>query len=133
MILYVDKLEEFDLGGYTTDIMKIRYALKKFKMNVDKIVKDTPMHIIFPSGGFHAGRYVVLFKLNRELTDCHLAFINYEINLEENFNVFADSLSPKTIGAFFSLQNIIKLKDDDKLKLVELSDRPIFIENLFEN
>ena len=133
MILFVDKLEPMDLGGSTTDLAKIRYALKKHKLIIEDIIENAPQHVSWPTGVFHAGKYIVIFNFNRDFTTGNLAFINHTVDLQKNFNAFADCLTPKTLGAFNKMQEIVKRKSSEALSSVVLSDGPLFINELFSN
>ena len=50
------------------------------------------------------------------------AFINYQTDLDGNFDAFADSFSPKAVSGFHQLKEKIKLKDQSELTRIELSD-----------
>lgn len=131
MLLFVDSLEAFGLGGTTRDLTKIRFALSKFNLDVENIIKTTVTDLY--TGIFHAGRYVAIFQFDKEFTKGQLAFINYETNLDSHFDIFADTLTPKTVAGFFKMQQIIKSKDAVQLNLVELTNEPIFFNPISEN
>ncbi|MDG2431741.1 hypothetical protein [Flavobacterium sp.] len=121
MILFVDKIEEFDLGGFTTDIRKAEYILAVHKLNFEKILSETPKTTELPSGMFISGRYIVAFNISWNLKNVNIGFINYQTDLDKHFDVFADCLSPKAVAGFHTLKEKIKLKDQSELNKIELS------------
>lgn len=56
MTLFIDKIEEFDLGGYTTDIKKAEYILAVHNLSFEKILSETPKTTKLPSGMFASGK-----------------------------------------------------------------------------
>ena len=133
MILYIDKLELFDKGGYTKNLLKIAYNLNKFNISKEKLLSGVTEKTIVPTTIFHAGKYVVIYQFDRDFTKGNMAFINFEIDLDENFNIFADSLTPKTVAGFHQMREIIKSKGFNYWQLVELSDNPAFFEIQSQN
>ena len=133
MTLFVDKLEKYDLGGSTSDLRKAEYILVKHGLNFKKILSETPNSIELPSGMFIAGKYVVAFTISRDLKNVNIGFINYQTDLDKYFDVFADSMSPKTVAGFHKLREKIKLKDQNKLNSVLLSDNNSDFEIAYQN
>ena len=132
MILHVDKLQPDDFGGITKDMDKIRYALKKFNIDLNDL-KSSHFNDNIPTGVFHAGRYVVIFQFNQTFTTGVLTFINSKVDLSKFINVFADTLTPKVVGGFHEMQTIIKRKNITDLSLVELTDEPLISQIFFQN
>ena len=122
MTLFIDKFEKFDLGGFTTDIKKAEYILAVNNLSFKKILSKTPSTTKLPSGMFISGKYVVAFNISWDLKKVNIGLINYEIDLDKHFNVFADCLSPKAVAGFHTLKEKIKLKDKLELNKIELSD-----------
>ena len=122
MILYIDKIEKFDLGGFTTDLKKAEYILAVHNLSFEKIISETPKTTELPSGMFASGKYVVSFNISWDMEKVNIGLINYQIDLENNFDVFADCMSPKAVAGFHTLREKIKLKDKSELSKIELSD-----------
>jgi hypothetical protein len=133
MILYLDKLAKHDLGGFTTDLRKAEYILAFGKLTFAKILEKTPKTTELPSGMFSAGKYVVSFNISWDLSKVIVMLINYQTDLDKHFDVFADSMSPKTVEGFHKLREKIKLKDQNKLNSVSLSDNNLDFEIAYQN
>ncbi|WP_066225052.1 hypothetical protein [Formosa haliotis] len=122
MTLFVDKLEKYDLGGFTTDLKKAEYILAVHGLTFEKILSETPKTTELPSGMFSTGKYVVAFNISWDLKNVNIGFINYQTDLDKYFDVFADSMSPKSVAGFHKFREKIKLKDQSELNKIELSD-----------
>ena len=122
MTLFIDKIEEFDLGGFTTDIKKAEYILAVHNLTFEKILSEHSKTTKIPSGMFATGRYVVAFNISWDLKIVNIGFMNYEMDLDKYFDVFADCLSPKAVAGFHKLRQEIELKDKSELSKIELSD-----------
>jgi len=122
MVLFIDKIEKFDLGGFTTDIKKAEYILALHNLTFEKILNETPKTTELPSGMFMSGKYVVAFNISWDLKKVNIGLINYEIDLDKHFDVFADSMTPKSVAGFHTLREKIKQKDKSELNKIELSD-----------
>lgn len=122
MTLFIDKVEKFDLGGFTTDIKKAEYILAVNNLSFEKILSEMPSTAELPSGMFISGKYVVAFNISWDLKKVNVGLINYEIDLDKYFDVFADCLSPKAVAGFHTLKEKIKLKDKSELNKIEISD-----------
>lgn len=122
MTLFVDKVEKYDLGGTIKDLKKAEYFFAVFGLTLEKILSQTPKTTEIPSGAFICGKYVVMFNISWNLKNVSIGFINYQIDLDKYFDVFADSLSPKAVVAFHKLKEQIKQKDQTELNKFELSD-----------
>lgn len=120
MIIPVDKLEIGDVGGSIYDFEKIKIVLHTFKIDVKKLLADIPPKAVVPSTMFHAGKYIVFFQFNRDFTEGQMAFINYNISLQENFDLFADNFTPKTLTGYHRMSEIIRKKSDKEKGLVVL-------------
>ncbi len=121
--LFVDKLEGFDLGGYTKDKRKIEYILAVYGMSFKQILNEFPnKDAKIVVGAFHSGKYAVFYSMDWNLENVVLGFINYEVDLVENFDFFADTFSPKAVQGFHDLKEIIKKKGELELNKIELSD-----------
>jgi len=131
--LFIDKLEKNDLGGFTTDLRKSEYILAVHKLNFNKILNNTPKTVEIPSGIFPSGKYVVFFNVSWDLKNVKIGFINYNVDLDKNFDVFADSMSPKSVAEFHRLKEKIKLKTQSELEKIKLSDNDSDFEIAYEN
>jgi hypothetical protein len=133
MVLYVDKLELFGIGGFTKDLRKVEYILACHNKTFDSIIKSTPISTEVLSAMFGSGKYIIVFKFNRDLTGVSFGIINSEIDLEENFNSFADLLPPKAVAGFHKLQMQLKEKKRNELNTVEISDDNLDFEIAYRN
>jgi hypothetical protein len=122
MILFVDKLEKYDLGGFTTDINKAEYILAMHNLTFDKILSETPKTTKIPTGMFSSGRYVVAFNISWDLKNVNIGFLNYNIDLDKHFDLFADAMPPKSVSGFHKFKEKIKNKELSELNKIELSD-----------
>ncbi|WP_291101065.1 MULTISPECIES: hypothetical protein [unclassified Flavobacterium] len=122
MTLFIDKIEEFDLGGFTTDIKKAEYILAVHNLSFEKILSETPKTTELPSGMFPSGKYVVSFNISWDLKSINIGFMNYEMDLDKYFDLFADCMSPKGVAGFHIIREKIKLKNKTELNKIELSD-----------
>lgn len=122
MTLFVDKIIENDLGGYTTDLKKAEYILAVHGLTFEKILGQTSRTTKIPSGGFISGKYVVMFNLSWDLNHVNFGFINYQIDLDKHFDVFADCMSPKSVAGFHQFKEKIKQKGQSELDEIQLSD-----------
>ena len=71
---------------------------------------------------FDAGKYIVILQFDKDLSKGSMHFVNYEIDLESNFDLFADTMIPKSVAGFHKLQERIKGKDITSLSPVLLTD-----------
>ena len=122
MTLFIDKLEEHDLGGFTTDLKKAEYILAVHGLTFEKILSETPKTTELPSGMFSTGKYVVAFNISWDLKTVNIGLINYQTDLDKYFDIFADTMSPKAVAGFHKLREKIELKDQKELNKIELSD-----------
>lgn len=122
MTLFVDKLEKHDLGGFTTDINKAEYILAMHNLTFDKILSETPKTAKIPAGMFATGRYVVAFNISWDLKNVNIGLLNYKIDLDKYFNLFADAMSPKSVSGFHNFKEKIKNGGQSDLNKVELSE-----------
>ena len=120
MYLDVDKIHPNDIGGETHDMKKINYTLAMFNLTKEKLMSEVSKKTIIPTLMFHAGRYVVICQFNLEFTKGQMAFINFQIDLDKNFDHFADSFSPKTVAGFHQMQKTIENRGPEYWELVEL-------------
>jgi hypothetical protein len=132
MKLFVDKIEKFDLGGSTTDLRKAEYILAAHNLTFEKILNTTPKTTKLPSGMFVHDRFVVAFNISWDLKNVNIGFINYLIDLDEYFDTFADSMSPKAVAGFHKLREKIKEKDSSELHKTELSDDELEFEIAYQ-
>ncbi|WP_116787833.1 hypothetical protein [Flavobacterium psychrotrophum] len=131
--LFVDKIEDNDLGGFTKNTNKISYNLANYRLSIEEIINKSSPDTDYPVAVFRAGQYVAIFNCSRDLSYVQLAFINYEISIEDNFNTFADAFTPKTIPAFHEMQKLIrKAFDDLKLSKVALSDSEMLFKEVLK-
>jgi hypothetical protein len=133
MVLYVDRLIENDLGGITTDIRKAEYVLAAHGWTFEEMVKKSSPTAKIPSGLFGTGSYIVVFQISRDLSHVNFAFINYYIDLEKNFDAFADCMSPKTVAAFHKMQVEVQRKELSQISNIVLSDDESAFEIAYRN
>lgn len=133
MTLFIDKIEKYDLGGFTTDLKKAEYILATQGLSFEKILNGTPKTTELPSGMFSAGRYVVTFNISWDLKNVNIGLINYQTDLDKYFDVFADSMWPKAVAGFHKFRENIKAKDQSELNKIELSDNDSDFEIAYGN
>ena len=133
MVLYVDKLELFETGGFTKDLRKAEYILACHNKTFTSVINSTPVSTEVPSAMFGSGKYIIIFKFNRDLTDVNFGILNSEISIEEHFNSFADLLPPKAVAVFHKLQMQLKNKKVNELNNVEISDDDLDFEIAYGN
>lgn len=124
MTLFVDKLVPNDLGGLITDMKKAEYILAIHKISLEKILKEMGPNVKIPASMFGSGNYIMAFNFSRDLSNINFGIINSSIDLDENFDPFADALSPKAVAGFHKIQQEIKAKKDSEKTQYELSDNP---------
>lgn len=122
MTLFIDKIEEFDLGGFTTDLKKAEYILAVHNLTFEKILSETPKTTEIPSGMFASGKFIVSFNISWDLKKVNIGLMNYQMDLDKYFDVFADCMSPKAVAGFHTLREKIKLKNKSELSNIKLSD-----------
>ncbi|WP_254562164.1 hypothetical protein [Dyadobacter diqingensis] len=126
--LFVDKIEENQIGGWTTNLTRIKHNLSVVKQTIEGVLSQVPAGVLLPTAIYHVGRYVVIFQTDRSMQNARMAFIDYQIDLQSNFDHFADFLTPKTVGGFHKIQEIIKQKPQTELDLFILSEDPLFFQ-----
>ena len=123
MTLFVDKLIPNDFGGITNDLKKAEYILAVHNSSFEKILNQIPETTKIPSGMFGSGKYIIAFNFTRDLSFVNFAIINYSIDLERNFDAFADSnFSPQSMAGFKKIQEQIKQKKLSELNKINLSN-----------
>jgi len=65
---------------------------------------------------------VVMFNFSWDLNHVNFGFINYQIDLDKYFNVFADCMSPKLVAEFHQFKERINQKGQSELNETQLSD-----------
>lgn len=134
MILFVDKIIDNDLGAITKNLRKAEYILAVHSLTFDKILKMTSPTTKMPSGMFGTGRFILAYNIAWDLSNLNFGFINYHIDLQKNFDAFADSMSPKSVAAFHKLQEELKLKRQPELETkIEFSDNDSDFEIAYRN
>lgn len=128
MILFVDKLYAKGMGGATTDIRKVEYILAADGASISSILKKVPKTTETPGGMFTLGKYIVYYILGRDLSFVSLALINHQINIEDNFDAWADELTPKSISMFHKLKQELEQRESSSFYPVELSDDELLFE-----
>lgn len=131
--VFVDKIEERGIGGSTTSLLKIKHNLSVVNQTFEGIMAQTKGLPGIPLAMFHIGRYAVIFQSDREGINARMAFIDYQVDLDENFDHFADFLTPKIVSGFRKLQTIIEQKPDTELEVFILSEDPLFFETESQN
>ena len=74
MVLFVDKLQKYDLGGFTTDIKKAEYILAVNNLTFEKVLSEHSKTTKIPSGMFASGKYVVAFNISWDLKNVNISF-----------------------------------------------------------
>ena len=131
--IFVDKLSPNGLGGKTSDKRKIEYILACYSLSFEKIFNQVKSDVDLPSGAFHAGRYVAFYWIDSDLKRTNLTLVDYAIDLDENFDDFADALSPQAVQGYHTLSEIIKQKNESELSEVILSDKDDDFEIAYRN
>ena len=112
--IFVDKIDTNGLGATINNKQKAEYLLAMTGKSFADILNQTDKSVKIPSGGFGVGQYVVLFNISWDLTIFNFGIINANIDLDINFDAFADSFSPKAVAAFHQLKTELKLKNSSK-------------------
>jgi hypothetical protein len=73
------------------------------------------------------------FNMKRYLYFLNFCFINSEIEFDRNFNAFADLLPSKLVGQYHKFREKIKLKSEEELNSVSLSDDDEHFEKNYES
>ena len=133
MILFVDKLIINDLGGVTNDLRKAEYILAVHGWTFDEMLKNSSPTAIIPTGMFGTGRFIVAFNIAWDLSTVNFGFINCNVDLEKNFDAFADFMSPKSVAGFHKLQEELKLNKQTDSTNIELSDNDSDFEIAYRN
>lgn len=133
MTLFLDTIAPNELGGLTTNLRKAEYILAVYKTSFEEILNKTPKTTQVPTVMFGSGKFIIVLNLPWDLKSVNLGVINYNIDLDENFDIFADCLSPKTVAGFHKLKEQLKNKDQSKSKNIELSDNDSNFEIAFQN
>ena len=131
MILFVDKVEKFELGGFTIDKRKAEYNLSLGKISFEKILSEAKNTTEIPSGMFNCGQYIIAFNISRDLKNINVGVINHKIDLDKYFDIFADCLSPKAVAGFHTLKQEIINKE--KITKLEISDDDSDFEIAYQN
>ena len=122
MTLFVDKVIPNDLGGITNDLKKAEYILAVHGMFFKQILDKTPSSTKIPSGMFGSGKYIIAFNIERDLSHVNFGIINHQIDLDKNFNAFADSFSPKSVAGFHKIKEQLKSKTESEKNKISLSN-----------
>ena len=122
MTLFVDKIIPNDLGGITKDLKKAEYILAVHNQSFEKLLSKIPQTTKIPAGMFGSGKYIICFNFSRDLSTVNFGIINHNIDLETNFDAFADSFSPKSVAGFYEIQKQLKSKKETELNSIELSE-----------
>lgn len=122
MTIFVDKVIPNDLGGITNDLKKAEYILAVHKTSFEEILNKMSINVKIPSGMFGSGKYIIAFNFTRDLSKINFGIINSNIDLNKNFDAFADSFSPKSVAGFYKIQQQLRLKKDSEKTQIELSD-----------
>ena len=133
MILFVDKLIINDLGGITNDLRKAEYILAVHGLTFEEMLKNSSPTAKIPTGMFGTGRYIVAFNIAWDLSHVNFGLINYNIDLQKNFDAFADFMSPKSVAGFFKLHEELKTKKQSELSNIELSDNTLDFKIAYRN
>ena len=105
--IFIDTLYPESSGGIIKDIRKAEYLLATNGISIESFVRDFPNKETIPSGGFVKGEFVILFNIDRNIKGANVAVINSKIDLDSNFDAFADSMSPKAVSGFHQLKRQI--------------------------
>ena len=82
---------------------------------------------------FPSGEYVVIFNLDWDIKDVSIGLFKYDVDLDKNFDIFADNMSPKSVATFNELKQRISQTDKSELNKIELSDNESDFEIAYEN
>lgn len=130
-IIFLDYIQSNTIGGYTNDKRKVEYALSLFGLTFNEVLAKCSKDTKFPTFMFGVGQYVFLLNISFDLTITKMGLIHYSVDIEKNFDSFADFLEPKIIRDFYNFSNILKDKKDKKTIL--LSDNELQFEVSFQN
>jgi len=133
MTLFLDIIVDYDIGGFTTDLKKAEYILAMHELSFDMIIKTAPKENELPSGMFPSGEYIVIFNLDWDIKNVSIGLIKYNVDLDKNFDIFADNMSPKSVATFNELKQRISQTDKSELNKIELSDSESDFEIAYEN
>ena len=122
MTLFVDKIIQNELGGIINDLKKAEYLLAVHKTSFKEMLDRIPETTKIPAGMFGSGKYIIAFSFSRDLSIINFGIINSKINLDENFDAFADALSPKSVAGFYKIQKELNNKPASEKNQIELSD-----------
>lgn len=133
MILFVDEVKPRGLGAIITSKRKAEFVLAVNNLKIEQIIYETPSHMENSTSLLHMGRFIVVINIKRDLSFLQISFMNYEIDLDKNFNAFADTFSPKFVAEFYRLKEIIKSKTEEELNRIELSEDDLEFEIAYRN
>ena len=121
MNIILDKIYKNNTGGYSRDLKNCELILKYHGKNFDDIILSNPT-AKYPTIVFTSSYFVVFASVTRDKTRSEISFLNYSIDLDSNFDLFADTMSPKMISAFHTLkQSIIKQEKLNQLDVYNIS------------
>ncbi|MDO6802951.1 hypothetical protein Q4595_10865 [Wenyingzhuangia sp. 1_MG-2023] len=131
--IFVDELIENNLGGIIKDKRKAEFLFALHGTTFETILNQYPYDKEKIDGMFSSGRYVVYFNMKKDLSFFNIGLINYEIDLNSNFNAFADNTSPKSVAEHHRQREKIKLKTEEELNFFSLSDDELIFEKAYQS
>ena len=121
MILYVDRIISPNIGGFTYDLKKAAYIFATQGYTIKELLSHCSKNAKIPTGMMPIGEYIAVYNIAWDLSRVAVGFIKYNISLDENFDHFADLLTPKSVAGFHMLQEELRLNKQQQLTIVELS------------
>jgi hypothetical protein len=107
------------LGGYTTDLAMIHLNLAQIGLTVEQLMSKTN-----PGAGntffYSAGGYVAIIQFKEGFTKPNMSFIHFSVDIEKNYDVYAEYYAPSHLKAIHQTQQKIKEKGKDFQEQFEL-------------
>jgi len=125
MKIFVDKILPNDLGAITDDTHKIEYILAVHNKSLENILKQIVNSASIPNIMFSSGKFIFILNFKTNPSALNLCLINYETEIDKNFNAFGNSFSLKSISGFKRIQKELKQNaslNQIDLNKIELSD-----------
>lgn len=122
-ILFVDTIIPFGLGGYTKDIKKAEYALAVHGQTFDSIFNNISRAVELPTAMFGSGQFIIVLSAPWDMTFVTMGIMDSNIDIEKNFDAFADYFSPKIITEFSNLQQDLRLKKNKSIILLSNNEQ----------
>ena len=108
MKLFFDIIINQNVAALTIDIKKIEYNLSLQGVNLEEFLESAPKGDAGASCTLSFGEYVLMFSIDRQLKEVSMVAFNYTFDLDGNFDLFADRMSPSSISEFFEVTEKIR-------------------------